>query len=420
MLFLANNCVYLRKLYYDRMNYFLKKAIYFLTVCLAAAALASCSSIERQRLEKGQTLLIYMAANNNLAGNAISNIEDLDNGYLPKKNDKNVLLVYRDIGGQNPELIRVYKDNYGKPETEIIESYEPHNSASPEVIHRILNRSYVLFPSKINGLILWSHATGWLPEGFYGSNLLEADPYMHLVKSFGSDNSDPEETNIDELKDLLPIRYDYIIFDCCFMGGIETAYELRNCADYIIAAPTEILAMGFPYGRIISPLFMNYGENALKTICGYFFSQYSSQEGIMQSATISMYRTEGLERLASMTKEIIDGNREKIQGMDISRMQPYFRMNDHWFYDLGCFMRELCTPVEFNEYRNLLNEVVVYKEATPMFLNSIVLDPDNVFGISTYLPAHGNKELDIFYSRLDWNKATGLVDTDQANGSNAF
>ena len=50
---------------------------------------------------------------------------------------------------------------------------------------------------------------------------------------------------------LSPYRFDYILFDACFMGSVEVLYELRHSARYFIASPAEILADGFPYHLIL-------------------------------------------------------------------------------------------------------------------------------------------------------------------------
>ena len=43
------------------------------------------------------------------------------------------------------------------------------------------------------------------------------------------------------------VRFDYLLFDACFMSSVEALYDLRRAADYIVASPCEVMAHGFPY-----------------------------------------------------------------------------------------------------------------------------------------------------------------------------
>lgn len=103
-------------------------------------------------------------------------------------------------------------------------------SASGEVLHSVIHDAITAFPAMEYGLILWSHGTGWLPEGVF-------DTLKHgnrsKFRSFGFDSG--KEMKITELAENLPVKFEFIIFDACLMSNIETLYELRNAANYIIA-----------------------------------------------------------------------------------------------------------------------------------------------------------------------------------------
>ena len=70
---------------------------------------------------------------------------------------------------------------------------------------------------------------------------------------------------ITELAAALPHNYEFILFDCCLMGGIEVAYEFKDKCEYMLFSPTEILADGFPYEKMFDPIFnVENREEALK------------------------------------------------------------------------------------------------------------------------------------------------------------
>ena len=152
---------------------------------------------------KNKTVVIYMAANNNLSSDANNNIKLMLNGYLPDKDGDN-LIIYLHSYNSNPKLLKLYKENnIGKMDT--VYHFPDINSATTTALKNAMNLTNTMFPAKEKGLILWSHGTGWLPEGYYlnstQSQTLRSftnyvspwpappggiDPYAHLVKSFGS------------------------------------------------------------------------------------------------------------------------------------------------------------------------------------------------------------------------------------------
>ena len=372
-----------------------------------------CKEEEPRREKEGKTILIYMAADNNLRANAVINLEDLEMGYIPEKNDKNKLLVFLDAGDLTSKLVRFYKDGKGGVIKEIIEAYPDRNSASPEVLGEITSRVVTLFPSDSYGLILWSHGTGWVPSRYYSDHFqmkpMFVDPYAHLVKSFGADYDEAREINIDEMQDVLPVKYKFIIFDCCLMGGVETIYELRDRADFIIASPTETLAAGLPYALIMEPLFQS--EDGLKKVCDTYFNIYNEKadDDIMKSATISLYKTAELVNLAPVVREIIETNREKVDGVNLDDMQRYFRYDDRWYYDFGYFIKTLASKEQYRRFEEIYQKVVIYDLHTPSFLQRIFFDEAKTTGLSGYVPKAGDSELDFYYRTLDWNRDVQLV-----------
>lgn len=268
---------------------------------------------------------------------------------------------------------------------------------------------------------MWSHATGWLPEGFYSKPVeskgdmlqamaVEEDPYAHLVKSFGEDSG--EEMDIIEMAAAMPIKYNYVIFDCCLMGGIEMAYEMKDVCDYVIASPTEIIANGFPYNKIMEPLLKGHTAD-LQRCSEVYFDYYNSMSGDYKSATVALLKVAELEKLAASFKALFDaGGRDAIENLGMSEIQPYFRMNKHWFYDLDNFAKDLAALIDREDlYLNIkadMSRAVIYKAATSKFI-TITIDPDKYSGVSTYIPNPDNAYLDSYYKDFAWNKACQMI-----------
>ncbi|MFA5850379.1 MAG: clostripain-related cysteine peptidase [Bacteroidales bacterium] len=368
--------------------------------------IASCSKDNDGNPEFRRVVILYFAANNNLSSYAASNIENLKQGFLPEEESRNILLVYSHLSGSLPKLLRLYKDEAGKIHEDVVANYESQNSATPGVLKDMLNKVKIIFPAEEYGLILWSHGTGWLPKGYYGNpggfNVFMPDPYANLVKSFAEDNG--VEMEITELKAAIPYSLSFIIFDCCFMGGIETIYELKDKCEYIVASPTEILATGFPYNQIIRPLFENTAD--LTEACQLYFDYYNNMDGVYRSATISIYQTNKLQKVAEACKTIFNNNRSKIAALSMSTIQPYYRMDRHWFHDMGDFIESIATPAEYATFKVAFDEAVVAKWTTPYFIDIKI---DSYSGVSTYIQNPANTYLDNFYKGYKWNIQTEMI-----------
>ena len=102
--------------------------------------------------------------------------------------------------------------------------------------------------------------------------------------------------------------------------------------------------------------------------------------------------------------------------MDTDAVQRYFRHGRNYFYDLqDIFVKAGISSSEASSLESALSEVVLFKAATPKFIDSFQIL--SYSGLSMYLPAiaHDNPGRD--YSFLNryyresvaWNAAVGLV-----------
>jgi hypothetical protein len=245
-----------------------------------------------------------------------------------------------------------------------------------------------MYPAKSYGLILWSHASGWLPA-----------PSSRKTRVFGDDNGDYME--IADLAELSG-KYDFIIFDACKMMGVETAYELRHNADYIVGSVTEVLAGGFPYHEIQEYLFE---ENAdLVSVSRKFMALYRSYFDIeMQTAALSIVKTDRMEEVASVSRNLIRKYRNNIAGIDVSQIQKYDSDEVTLFFDFLDFMENIAeNDPELQSLRSRLESAVVFEDHTPSILN--MFEIMRSCGLSSYIPGQ-NGGLDYMYGNTSWYKA---------------
>ena len=152
-----------------------------------------------------------------------------------------------------------------------------------------------------------------------------------------------------------------MLFDACFMSNIETIYELRNSANYIIASPCEIMGRGFPYERTLPFLFKDNGnytdyDGAAKSYYLYYRDEYTSSS---RCGSIAVYDCTEVEALRDATKEVVKSAREEY---DVESLQTYEGQPHHYFYDFGEWVNVVATDsAALAAFSSQLDKTVVAK-----------------------------------------------------------
>ena len=341
-----------------------------------------------------RTVLVYMAADNELSYYSYKNIESIVQGTSASALNGGNLVVYVDAADAAPQLLQIKVKSDGTIQKLAIKDYAEQNSADPLVMRGIFDEVRTSFPADSYGLVLWSHGTAWLPYNV-----------QPMLRSFGQDESNWME--IDELAEALPDHvFDFIMFDACYMASTEVAYALRDKADYILASPTEVLGEGFPYKLIIGNFFTETAD--LQQIAETFYNYYNQQTGLYQSASVSLIATEQLDNLAAICREIVIGKENTIATLPIQELQQleYLGYTYHALYDFDDFISRLATETQYTNYLSILNKVVLYKQTTPNATYAKGQLVINQFsGLSIYVPQNGLATLNDWYKGMEWYRA---------------
>lgn len=343
-----------------------------------------------------RTVLIYMAADNDLSYYSYKNIESIVQGTSASALNGGNLLIYVDAKNAAPQLLQIKVKSDGKIQKLSVKDYPEQNSADPSVMREVFDKVITDYPADSYGLVLWSHGTAWLPYNV-----------KPMLRSFGQDESNWME--IDELEEALPDHvFDFIMFDACYMASTEVAYALRDKADYILASPTEVLGEGFPYKLIIGNFFTETA--GLQQIAETFYNYYNQKEKIIeQSASVSLIATEQLDNLAAICREIVIGKENAIATLPIQELQQleYLGYTYHALYDFDDFISRLATETQYTNYLSILNKVVLYKQTTPNATYSYgrQLFINKFSGLSIYVPQNGLATLNDWYKGMEWYRA---------------
>jgi hypothetical protein len=379
---------------------FFKTKKYWLFVLLLAT-LASCEPEEPMPeiipISAQRTVLVYLGVDNNFRPEAAQKIETLTENW--NANTDGNLLVYADTGDR-PALIHIYHTERRGNVADTVETYPPENSASPATLTRVLNTLQTNYPAKSYGLIVLSHATGWLPA--------EMSYPTPVLRSIILDKGTTESNNYMELPDFaeaIPYKLDFIIFDACFMGSVEVCYELKDKADYIVASPAEVLSPGFVYSSMMGHLFgRGVLQSALTAVARDFYEYYDNQSGLHRSATVSVIKTAELENLAIVFQDIAGQARNDNE--DLQGLQTFGYGNQKIYFDLGDYIQK-SAPERYAEFQTALAQCMIYKANTLSYYSAGTgtLQVIRTFsGLSVYVPQAEYPEANRAYETLEWVK----------------
>ena len=420
----------------------------YLTVAIVSVLLSSCKpETEYIFLQKHPRAHVMMCFGfNNLSSSLAEDIRDLEKGFIPGSAPlENYLFVFSHLVESSystpsaPKLQRIYLGPDGNPMKETLLEMEPGTiSNRAECIREVLEFLKEKYPEiESFGVLMSSHGTGWTPPGYCttgyknegNSDVIEwrrsAFPETYLsgeylyeplpgVKSMGYTVTGVNptvayETDIREIADLLPFKLDYIIFDACFMGGVEVACEFRDKCNFVVASQTEILSDGMDYTTMISDL-LEGNRADLVSLATNYFNHYNLSIGSKRSATISVVDCSKLGTLAAVCRNLFRNYDISKDNVDASKLQKYFYYTNHaWFYDLYSIVQAAgASETELSDLQWALDECILYKAATPTFaLYGFPIDTHS--GLSMYLPEKERAQLNSYYRELSWNKLTGLL-----------
>jgi hypothetical protein len=364
-----------------------------------------------------------MIADNNLDYYAMWNIRQMEQGVSGGGDGIIFVFIDRPAGNPgHPYLMRIESSAESSDSaSRILRVYPEQNSCDPGFLRRVIadvKSCGALYNAELRRLVLWSHGSGWLPEGAPFAEIADEEETVKTKKAlftFGLDNNGAgDETSYKkemDIKDLsIALRdeyFDLLALDACFMGSIEVAYELRNTCRHLLVSPSEILSRGFPYADIVSCL-KSAAVDPL-AIAAKFFCYYGDQKNSLQSAAISVIDTRYLPDLAEGMAQVYDDYLSCRDEISVDELLQYDRRGSNYFFDFKDFVVHVAEKTG-KDYDKLLS---CYKKAVPFYLHTSkmfnVLDLAGTAGLSIYIPntfitrggIHG------YYRGLEWSQKSG-------------
>lgn len=426
----------------------MKKWLYTLLVIV----LAACSNeIPEQQPAKrsGRTVLAYLISNN--AGTSLdkdlrNNVIDMYTALGNMKESCTLLVFYRpypdDAPLSKPTLMSFYADGRGNINNvaaltgseltfdavcHIAQKKEytmnSQIATDPVVMKEVFTDMQKTVPSDSYGLILGSHATGWMK----GTSV--------PTKAFGDD--DGYNIDIPDLADVLKNSFseklDFVLFDACMMGNAEVGYELKDVTSHCIASVMETPVYGFPYDQILPYL---YTENIDYSAVCHEFMSFNKTNNLW--GTCAVMDCSQMENLASAVKAKLSEWKDALSSVSMQNVQQYgvgkYRSSSsdyrYFSYDVLDFFRELgrksgvVNTTDLNEavasVQSALNQAVIAKDClsgVDYDFEELVIDGTRFCGIGMYIPKEYNPYVtnktawNSYYERsISWYRAAGWAD----------
>lgn len=431
----------------------MKPLSYLLLLLLAPLLLGACKKDDPEELssEIRRTVLVYVAGQNSLAYNGEQTRDSLEivQGLAHLAPNDRLLLF---IDDQNTPRIYEMAKGYAAPKRVRTWS-EDVNSADAQTLTDVLRWTKAHYPAQEYGLVLWSHATGWI----YGQRSLtnnyttlpatstlptqrkrkplsfgiDVGPDGNMARDKAADGKEPYEMDIEDLAKAIEesgLHFRYILFDCCLMQGIEVGYALRHTADYIAGSPISISAEGGYYTDLMQNGFFAQDIRQLGEAYMKYYREGRSDMGMV----FSIVRTDRLEALAKTLAEVLpektmNAETNTTQYWNMSQTLQYAAYARNFFYrphyfDMEEALRKVLPENHFDRLKSAIDQAIVYKGTTPRFWAGPGtwqyhnVDADHYCGVSMFVPQaiyttyatagiHGDHNLN--FRRTEWYKAAG-------------
>ena len=361
-----------------------------------------------------KTLLVYMMAENSLNYYASLDVDEILQAVPSIPRDCR-LFVYVD-DSSFPQLTQYYRMTSGETGCS---RFQPFNtdvcSSDTAALGTVLDFILKDYPTETLDLIMWSHGDGWL------RGPLNSAPQRSIGIDNGKNSSSNKVTETIEVEELaalleaLPTKVDRLMFDACFMQCVESAYALRNAAEWIIASPAEIPGDGALYSTLVPDFFNSDGP---EDIMDSYIKAYEAEPA---GAVLSAVRTGYMQNLADATYAYVIkyfNSEKKREYTDVFSYLPGGRYNGSpaypSYFDMNVVMKKYLTADEYIGWREVFDSAVAYVASSAKWYSAVCgrvigYEMSVGGGMSMYMPQHysRNEKFNSDFKTTEWYSAAG-------------
>ena len=345
------------------------KKLFTLFICSISLALTftGCSeeAFDTDSVNK-QTILVFYPwtgdkSSTGLLGYLQNNIDSICDGIIDRKglNNSRVLVFLSDKYNHSTLYDLQYNATTKSVDRVPLKEYEGASYASAEGIADIMNEVKTKASALNYALIVgvhgcgWTYASDWSRYPYYARPSVTRpsdnnfsgiqfgpDPNAPLTRFFGSVSLAENAMDISTLAEGIResgLKMQYILFDACYMSNIETAYELKDVTNYMIASGSEIMAAGLPYRSMWSYLNSPTPNYSGIVSTSVNFYKNNSSAPFCNLAAIDCRQ---VEKLASVMKDI-NAEYQLSASVSLDSIQHLDGFRPNLFYDLETYVDSL-------------------------------------------------------------------------------
>lgn len=362
-------------------NNFMRKILsYIITVILLCGVTVSCSKKDDNKPKGTEETILMFFPYSGLEDDIAKNIVCMKNAVVDRGGlDNKRIIVCKALSSTAYSVFEMkYTEEEGvkkcieQPINSNLQISFNISSSENETQHQarvVTNLQQILQMVKVNApalsysMIIGCHGSAWLPSGQTLNSLLDGS---WSSKAFGTANDRGQIDNLSLVKALNNenIHLRFLLFDACYMGNVETAYDYRNVCDYYLASPNEIMDYGVPYDYVGDAILNNDYESIVEGYA-YFYKLYTAAPW----GTFAAVDCSKLDALAKLMKELntsclpADANIKNVQIMDGFQL-----LAANVFFDLKDYVDQCCTnEAKKAEFANLMKLAVPYARHTDAF-----------------------------------------------------
>ena len=353
------------------------KTLFVLSIMSVPSIFISCTEENDEQPDypeiANQTVIMYMPwADSGIYGYFLKNISAFETAIEQNHGlGGNSLVVFISENGYTSHMIRIsYEDGECRRDTLNEYSFYACDYTTADGISQIIRDAKEFAPANKYALAIGCHGMGWIPSGTnVGTRVTKTNSKgqpVYQTRFFGSASDSRYQTDIATLAEGLAHtgqRMEYVLFDDCYMSNIETAYDLRNVTDYLIASTCEIMIEGMPYDKIGIDLL----NNDFKGVVDGFYDFYSSFK--MPCGTIGVTDCHEVEEMAYIMQQI-NVNCPDLS-CNVTEIQDLDGFENTIFFDFGDYVNRLCMDQSLlDEFNSQLERLVPYKACTDTYYSS--------------------------------------------------
>ena len=248
-------------------------------------------------------VMVYIAADNSLSSYGATDINEMKAANLGGQKVRVITLIdqntsadtylYEVFNGKTVQLASTELALNASGSGEL-------NTGDPANLSKFIEYVTNNYEATNYSLVIWNHGGGWRSatrtisgtKSFsFKTKPVKSDTSSPLTKDISWDDTSGSFLGNDDVQNVLQNKgISLLCMDACFMGMVETAYELRKSvtgSDYLVFSENTEPAGGYPYTTILNHFLAASDTSAINfatIIVNDYVNSYGASTGVTQSA----------------------------------------------------------------------------------------------------------------------------------------